>query len=45
MDLFKNFYSDDAFPMGFDKTRLPQDKWTPAEVVQVLTKKINTNVF
>ena len=36
MDMFKNFYSDDALPMGFDKTRLPQDKWTPAEVVQVL---------
>ena len=39
MDMFKNFYSDDALPMGFDKTRLPQDKWTPAEVVQVLLKK------
>ena len=44
MDMFKNFYSDDALPMGFDKTRLPQDKWTPAEVVQVLPKKNNTNI-
>ena len=45
MDMFKNFYSDNALPMGFDKTRLPQDKWTPAEVVQVVPKKNNTNVF
>ena len=44
MDMFKNFYSDDALPMGFDKTRLPQDKWTPAELVQVLPKKNNTDV-
>ena len=33
--MFNNFYSSEALPVDFDKKRIPQDKWTPAEVVQV----------
>ena len=35
LDMFNNFYSSEALPVDFDKKRIPQDKWTPAEVVQV----------
>ena len=35
LDMFDNFYSAEALPLDFDKRSLPQDRWTPAEVVQV----------
>ena len=33
LGIFKNFYNQDT-PQDFNKVRLPNDKWTPAEVVQ-----------
>lgn len=39
LGIYKNFYNQDT-PMNFNTDRLPNDKWTPAEVVQIFLNDI-----
>ena len=35
MDIFHNFYGRDSLPTDFDIRQVPDNAWTPAEVVQI----------
>ena len=45
IQIYQHFFGDsqclDLWPVGFDKSTLPTDRWSPAEAVQILLGNIN----
>ena len=45
LDIFSNFYGKEKIPENFDKTSIVRDRWTAAEVIQVLLNNMETNKY